>query len=240
MTGICFDIMQLRLSRPARGGVPGYRLLVEDLVIPQGARLGIVGPSGVGKSTLLDILALIRRPDQAQRFTMLGTDVGQALLARQARYLTRLRRRHISYILQDGGLLPYLTIGANARLARKLSQHGADQPLDRLAAHLGIGDLLSKLPSALSGGQRQRAAVLRGLASGAPVILADEPTAALDGANARTAMQMLADLPADRTVIVSSHQEDLLNRCGFQICRLSVTDRAHDRISVGLDVQVPA
>lgn len=234
MTEACYDILQLRLERKGRGGLPGYRLDIADLLIARGARVGIVGPSGVGKSTLLDMLALIRQPDQARQFAMLGMDVARPLMAGRARQLTRLRRENISYILQDGGLLPYLNVGANAHLARKLSRRRGDMPVETIARHLGIGDLLHKLPASLSGGQRQRAAVLRGLASGAPIILADEPTAALDAVNARTAMQLLADLPEDRTVIVSSHQEDLLTRCGFHICRLSVLERSADWISVGL------
>lgn len=240
MTKACFEIMQLALSRAAGNGVPGYRLLIDDLVVEKGARVGIVGPSGVGKSTLLDILAMIRKPDRARQFTIMGVDAARPLLAGRARYLTRLRRRHVSYILQDGGLLPYLSVGANARLARNLAGRKGDMQVEDIAARLGIDDLLHKPPSALSGGQRQRAAVLRGLASGAPVILADEPTAALDGANAQAAMQLLADLPDDRTVIVSSHQEELLIRCGFHICRLTVTERTAGQVSVGLDLQVPA
>lgn len=240
MTDACFDILQLRLDRKGQGGLPGYRLKIADLLIAQGARVGIVGPSGVGKSTLLDLLALILQPDAAGHFSMMGTDVARPLLAGHGRRLTRLRRGNISYILQDGGLLPYLSVAANAHLARRLSGRRGDRRVEDIAHDLGIGELLHKLPATLSGGQRQRAAVLRGLASGAPIILADEPTAALDGDNAMTAMRLLADLPADRTVIVSSHQEDLLTRCGFHICRLSPLARDADRIRVGLATEVAA
>lgn len=136
--------------------------------------------------------------------------------------MTRYRRSHFSYILQDGGLLPYLTVGGNARLAARLAGVRGMDGIAAFAGALGIGDLLGKKPARLSGGQRQRAAVLRGLASGAGVILADEPTAALDRENAVTAMMLLAAMPADRTVMVSSHNEDLLVDCGFRLLRLVV------------------
>lgn len=229
-----YDIVDLALTRRARIGAPAYRLEISRLALPSGARLGLVGESGVGKSTLLDLLALIRPPETIGRFGFLGQDLASPLLRGAMGQITRIRRRGISYILQDGGLLPYLSIGANARLAQRLAGAHPGATIQDMAAHLGIAQLLGKRPSALSGGQRQRAAVLRGLASGAPIILADEPTAALDRANAQATLQLLANLPKDRTVIVSSHQEDLLAAAGFTICRLSVIEASPQLLRVGI------
>ncbi|WP_353476169.1 ATP-binding cassette domain-containing protein (plasmid) [Salipiger sp. H15] len=222
----------LALARPPRAGSPGYRLDVSELRIAPGDRIGIVGVSGSGKSTLLDLIALIRRPDEVQRFALMGTEVSPCLTDGRLEALAPLRARSVSYILQDGGLLPYLTVVSNARLARRLA--GSREPIEPYAAALGIAALLGKLPMALSGGQRQRAAVLRGLVSGAPILLADEPTAALDDANAQATMALLAGLPEDRAVIVSSHQEALLRANGFRLMRLSVHDHGDGTISTCL------
>lgn len=237
MNAACFDLADLVLTRAGRTGSPAYRLEIPRLTVWPGARIGLVGESGIGKSTLLDILALIRRPDSLRHFQLSGRDIAQDLTRGRMRRLTRMRRRHISYILQDGGLLPYLSIGANARLARRLARSDQADGIEPLAQTLGIASLLGKLPSALSGGQRQRAAVLRGLASGAQVILADEPTAALDRQNAGAAMRLLADLPRDRAVIVSSHQEALLTSCGFVLWRLVTQDRSATATRVTLKIE---
>lgn len=212
----------LQLDRPARKDAPAWRLEVASFTAAPGARIGLVGESGAGKSTLLDILALIRSPGAVAQLDLFGQAFGPALTLGREKILTRARRRHISYILQDGGLLPWLSVGANARLARTLS--GRSGPgIAELARHLGIEALLKRRPGDLSGGQRQRAAVLRGLASGAALILADEPTAALDAENAARTLQMLYDLPADCTVIVASHDRALLRACGFALCEVRLT-----------------
>lgn len=205
---------------------PGYTLQVDRLRLLEGARVGLVGPSGAGKSTLLDLLALIRKPDGLARFRLMDHDITASVLAGKGRQTTRFRRLHLSYILQDGGMLPYLTVGANARLAARLAGVRGTDSITAFAEVLGIADLLGEKPARLSGGQRQRAAVLRGLASGAGVILADEPTAALDRDNAAIAMKLLAAMPSDRTVFVSSHHEELLLSCGFQLLRLVVEPSA--------------
>lgn len=216
------DLSGLRLTRPATRHGPGYSLTIPHFRLSAGDRIGLVGPSGSGKSSLLDMLALIRRPDAVTRFCLSGQDVTQVMLHGRLDRLTALRARHVGYVLQDGGLLPYLTVRGNALLAARLAgQHDRDAITVR-ARFLGMADLLDKSPAALSGGQRQRAAVLRGLASNARILLADEPTAALDAANAQTVIQLLADLPADRAVVVSSHNEDLLSQAGFRLLRIAL------------------
>lgn len=216
------DLSGLRLTRPATRHGHGYSLTIPHFRLSAGDRIGLVGPSGSGKSSLLDILALIRRPDAVTRFFLSGQDVTKVMLRGRLDGLTALRARHVGYVLQDGGLLPYLTVRGNALLAARLAgQHGRDA-ISARARLLGMADLLDKSPAALSGGQRQRAAVLRGLASNAKILLADEPTAALDAANAQTVIQLLADLPADRAVVVSSHNEDLLSQAGFRLMRIAL------------------
>ncbi|MFN3312889.1 MAG: ABC transporter ATP-binding protein [Hyphomonas sp.] len=198
---------------------PAYRLTVPDFRMGPGDRIGLVGESGAGKSTFLDILALVRRPDEVTGFRLMGADLSEDLRRGRLDALSRLRARHVGYILQDGGLLPYLTVRRNAAVAQRLA--GSQECLKAHALHLGLEFSLDKLPSALSGGQRQRAAVLRGLASGARILLADEPTASLDSGNARQTMRLLGELPRDRAILVCSHQEDLLRETGFRIMRMT-------------------
>lgn len=214
------ELSGLVLRRPATRNSLGYSLTVPRFRVMPGDRIGIVGSSGAGKSSFLDMLALIRRPDALDSFRLAGQDIAPLVLRGDPDRLTDLRSRHVGYVLQDGGLLPYLTVLGNARLAARLAGVRDIDAIAAQARQLGIAELLYKQPAALSGGQRQRAAVLRGLASGARLLLADEPTASLDAANARATMRLLADLPADRAVIVSSHHEDLLQQAGFRLIRI--------------------
>ena len=214
------DLSGLLLRRPATRHGAGYRLTVPQFRLVAGDRIGLVGPSGSGKSSLLDMLALIRRPDAVSRFMLAGRDVAPLVMGGSLDRLTAIRSRQVSYVLQDGGLLPYLSVRGNAVLAARLAGRQTGDAIAAQARMLGVADLLHKSPAALSGGQRQRAAVLRGLASDARILLADEPTAALDAANARSVIRLLADLPPDRAVVVSSHQEELLLDAGFRLMRI--------------------
>ena len=138
----------------------------------------------------------------------------------------------MGFVLQDGGLLPHLTVRENAEIAQKLSRQRPDpERIIRLADEMGIGGYLDRYQSALSGGQRQRAAVLRSLVTGAPLLLADEPTAALDPRNSRAVLEAMVHSSRDRgaTVIVASHNADLLGQFGFRICRVHVEEAADTR-----------
>lgn len=214
------DLSGLHLRRAATRHGPGYSLTIPHFRLMAGDRIGLVGPSGSGKSSLLDMLALIRRPDAVAHLRLSGQDVTRRILGGRLDGLTALRARHVGYVLQDGGLLPYLSVRGNAALAARLAGRRDGAAITARARMLGIADLLDTAPARLSGGQRQRAAVLRGLASDARILLADEPTAALDDANARAVMRLLAGLPVDRAVVVSSHHEDLLRDAGFRLMRI--------------------
>ncbi len=176
-----------------RRGVPPmqFRLEVPHFAVDASDFVAVVGESGCGKSTLLDMLALISRPDAAQSFAISGHDVAlhdiSAMWRTGAeRSLSALRARDIGYVLQTGGLLPFLTVMGNAELAIALADLQPDPARIRmLAESLGIADHLAKRPYELSGGQRQRAAILRALAHRPRLVLADEPTAAVDKSRAK-------------------------------------------------------
>jgi putative ABC transport system ATP-binding protein len=147
------------------------------------------------------------------------SDIDRLWDARRPDELAELRSRYIGYVLQDGGLLPYLTVRQNIDLPRRLTGLPVDAIASELASKLDIGAQLDKLPATLSVGQRQRAAIARALAHEPAVIIADEPTAAVDPVNAERIVALLVDLTAALgvTLIVATHAHDLVRRAGFTL-----------------------
>lgn len=145
------------------------------------------------------------------------TDVYAAWRRGDADALAGLRSRHIGYVLQHGGLLPYLTVRENIELSRRLLHLPLDAAGQRLAEKLRIAEQLDKRPAELSVGQRQRAAIARALAHEPPVVIADEPTAAIDPVNAAHIVRLLVDLADEMgvTLILATHAHDLAERLGF-------------------------
>lgn len=172
-----------------REGGQGYQLLIRNLRIAQGARIALTGPSGCGKSTTLDLLGLSLKPDSADVFEF-SPDSGKRPVDILALWrkdkqdaLAGLRLDHLGYVLQSGELLPYLNAGENMMLTARLGgvqKEEAEASARRLARLLNIERLWKAAPGSLSVGERQRAAIVRALAPHPQIILADEPTAALD------------------------------------------------------------
>ncbi|WP_019646705.1 ABC transporter ATP-binding protein [Novispirillum itersonii] len=189
-----------------------FRLTVPGLSLGAGQALAVTGPSGCGKSTLLDLLGLVLRPAAAATFRVMGQDVS-ALWADGARGqsgLAALRAGSVGYILQTGGLLPYLSVAENIGLSPRLLGQAVDRGwYDHLVTQLGLQDHLTKAPRLLSIGQRQRVAMARALAHRPPLVLADEPTAALDPATADRALALLLGLSVDSgaALILVSHDQ---------------------------------
>jgi putative ABC transport system ATP-binding protein len=202
----------------------------------RGARIALIGESGSGKSTLLELLAMIARPTVSHEFVFSPShgeihDVAALLLAQAADPLAELRSRHIGYVLQYGGLLPYLSVRENIDLSRRVLGLPASDRAAFLAGKLGIAAQLDKLPDELSAGQRQRAAIARALAHEPGVILADEPTAALDPANAERIFALLVELTdaLGVTLVVATHAHDLARHAGLELVAhvaTSVAERA--------------
>ncbi|HGM5579088.1 TPA: ABC transporter ATP-binding protein [Pseudomonas putida] len=203
-----------------------YRLQIGDLRLGAGERVALVGPSGCGKSTLLDLLALVLAPDTADAFSLEleGTvqDVAGLWRGRRLDRLAALRSRHLGYVLQAGGLLGFLDVRGNIRLPRQLLGLADDGGVERLAAALDVSDQLDKRPAALSLGQRQRVSCARALAHAPSLLLADEPTAALDPVNAERVMQLLLrQAEAHRvTCIIATHDEALARDAGLRVLRM--------------------
>lgn len=212
---LLFTIEDLVKTRP---GDQGYALHIRHLEIRRGAKLAITGPSGCGKSTTLDLLGLALRPDSAKAFifhTPEG-DIDVMALWERKRYedLAALRLAWMGYVLQSGELLPFLTVRENmtlpARLAGRDEREGA-RVAEALAERLGIRkQLLEALPATLSVGERQRAAIARALCARPSLILADEPTAALDPANAGRVMAAFLEAldGHDSTLVLVTHNAE--------------------------------
>jgi len=201
----------------ARGG--GFRLEVPELTIRPGDQLALVGPSGSGKSTCLDMLALSLAPDQQQRMMMNGaTDLGALWQGGRSRALAALRARHLGYVLQTGGLAPFLSLYENAMLSRRLLGMKGPGPVRELAGRLGIADLMQRKPRAVSIGERQRAAVLRALAHGPDLLLADEPTASLDQSNAEAVVDLMSEMARESgtALVLVTHDPSLGVRIGAE------------------------
>lgn len=175
-----------------------------DLEVRQGEFLSLVGPSGSGKTTFLNLVGALDVPTSGE-LRVLGHDV--ATLSRRQR--ADLRLRSIGFVFQSYNLVPVLTAIENVEFVLELQGHGADRRARARAAlqELGLADLADRRPAELSGGQQQRVAVARAIAARPPLVLADEPTANLDGENAELLMHMMRDL-RDRhgmTFIFSTH-----------------------------------
>tara|TARA_A100001037_G_scaffold295729_1_gene315229 strand:- start:263 stop:949 length:687 start_codon:yes stop_codon:yes gene_type:complete len=183
----------------------------------QGESVSITGPSGSGKSTLLNIIGTLDQPT-AGSVTFNGRDLSALSEDEQA----AIRNRGMGFIFQNHYLLPQCSVVENVLVpALALGQPGADTT-DRARALLdrvGLADRLTHRPGQLSGCERQRVAVVRALINQPQLLLADEPTGALDRANAESLGQLLLDLNTeqDLTLIVVTHSGELARRMGRQL-----------------------
>ena len=185
-----------------------------SLEIRRSESVAIVGPSGSGKSTLLNIMGTLDRPSSGQ----LLLD-GQELNQLDDVQLAAVRNREIGFIFQSHHLLPQCTVLENVlvpTLANKDAalRNGAVERAKRLLEKVGLGSRVAHRPGQLSGGERQRVAVVRALINQPKLLLADEPTGALDRASAQTLADLLVRLNQEEgvTLIVVTHALDLAKR----------------------------
>ena len=184
-----------------------------SLRIERGEIVGMLGPSGAGKSTLLTAIALINPPTSGQ-ITIDGTPVLDG--PRALVDLRSFRRQHLGFVFQKANLIPFLTALENVRVAMEINDVPPQQARDRakeLLDRLGVGKRANNLPDALSGGEQQRVAVARALANHPSLILADEPTAALDKERGRQVMELFARIAHEQNagVIVVTHDHRTLD-----------------------------
>lgn len=204
-----------RIGKTFGAGETALRALDDvDLSVQPGEVVGIKGPSGSGKSTLLNIVACILEPTDG-RLLLDGETVWDGRY--QAADLRRLRRERIGFIFQFHNLLPFLNATDNVALAMTLAGTDAAEARARardLLDYLQIGRRAAAMPSRLSGGEAQRVAIARALANRPAIILADEPTAALDSERARVVMDLLRQVAQDQraAILVVTHDEKIFDR----------------------------
>lgn len=186
------------------------------LEIARGESVSIIGPSGSGKSTLLNIIGTLDRPTSGQVF-LEGKEISQL----DEIQLAAVRNRQIGFVFQAHHLLPHCSVWENVLVPTlasrdKPSRHDAAERAGQLLQRVGLRDRMLHRPGQLSGGERQRVAVVRALINQPHLLLADEPTGALDRASALELGKLLVELNREQgvTLIVVTHALDLARQMG--------------------------
>ena len=183
------------------------------LQVMEGEFLGIMGSSGSGKSTLLNCIATVIQPDSG-RIRMKGREI-QSLKGKK---LAQYRGMEIGYLFQNFELIDNLTGRENITLPMSLhniSDQESRERIEKLASYFEITEVLEKFPAQMSGGQKQRIAAARALIMNPGIILADEPTGALDSRNGKILMKKLAGLNQDEnaTILMVTHDTNAASYC---------------------------
>jgi putative ABC transport system ATP-binding protein len=198
----------VRGLRKTYGAPPVRALRGVDLTVRQGEFVALMGPSGSGKSTLLHLIAGLDQADEGT-VALAGVRTEELTGAR----LARLRRRHVGLVFQFFHLIEHLSALENVALAALVAGARPAQASARareLLDTLGLLDRAAERPSALSGGQRQRVAIARALANRPTLLLADEPTGALDSGGAADVLELFGRLHrAGRTILMVTHNREV-------------------------------
>jgi putative ABC transport system ATP-binding protein len=179
-----------------------------DLSIQSGESVAIMGPSGSGKSTLMNIIGCLDKPTTGE-YELAGENVSRYLDGE----LAKVRNQSIGFVFQQFHLLPRLTAVQNVELPMIYSGASKQERQDRAKAALekvGLGDRMEHLPNALSGGQKQRVAIARAIVNEPKIILADEPTGALDTKTSETIMELFTGLNEEgSTIVLVTHEREV-------------------------------
>lgn len=214
MTGFRLEtvIKAQKLGKVYREGKTDLRALQSvDLDVRAGELTLLMGPSGSGKTTLLSILGCILRASEGTLELL-----GERVSALPEKELPRIRRDAIGFVFQGFNLFPTLTATENIALAldvRGMQGAGARRRAEELLSEVGLASKAKSFPADLSGGQKQRVAIARALAGNPPILLADEPTAALDWTSGRTVMELLQRLAREegKAVVMVTHDPRVLS-----------------------------
>lgn len=178
-----------------------------SLNVKHGEFVAIVGPSGSGKSTLLSIAGMLLSPNSGE--IVLN---GKCLSDEKQKNWTKIRRKQIGFIFQNHQLLPYLTVEDQLKLVKNMNKK-VSLDVNETLKELGLKDCAKKYPSNMSGGEKQRIAIARAFMNNPDVILADEPTASLDGTRGRQVVQMIKKevMKHNKAAVMVTHDERILD-----------------------------
>ena len=210
MTTSAVSLKNVHLTLPSRAGNVDI-LRGVDLEVRPGEALGIVGPSGSGKTTLLMVIAGLEKASSGD-----VTVAGRSLNGLSEDALAAFRRDHVGIVFQSFHLIPTMTALEN--VAVPLEFRGAKDAMEIASERLnrvGLGHRLDHYPGQLSGGEQQRVAIARALASGAKIIIADEPTGNLDHVTGEQIIKLLFDVKeqSGTSLILVTHDRALAQRC---------------------------
>lgn len=201
-----------QLTKKYEEGLTGtFALRGVDLDVHVGELLMLVGPSGSGKTTLLSIMGCILTATSGSVRVS-----GKEIVGLREKELPAIRLQHIGFVFQGFNLFPTLTAGENVELMLDLKGTSAAKAKKRakeLLEQVGLGNKYASFPADLSGGQKQRVAIARALAGDPEIILADEPTAALDSHTGRNVMEMMSQLAHERgrAVVIVTHDSRVVS-----------------------------
>ena len=181
--------------------------------VQKGEFVGVMGPSGSGKTTLLNVIATIDEVSSGHIY-LDGKDITEI----KEENIAKFRRENLGFIFQDFNLIDTLTIHENIALAltiNKTNKNEIDGKVNSVAKELGIEEILTKYPYEVSGGQKQRTACARALITNPKLILADEPTGALDSRSAQMLIEMISSLNKDfkATILMVTHDSFTASYC---------------------------
>jgi putative ABC transport system ATP-binding protein len=221
-------IITLRGVTKRYGGSTLPALDAVDLDIEPGRITAVMGPSGCGKSTLLNLIGALDRPT-AGEIVLDGIRVDRLSESEAARF----RRTRVGFVFQFFHLLEDLTVRENVAVPAVLAgrpRGEADAVADEMLAQLGLAAFRDKFPATLSGGERQRLAIARAVVNEPTILLADEPTGALDRRNGEVALALLEDLNRrGQTIVLVTHDERLAEQTAGRIVSLVDGSIAADR-----------
>jgi putative ABC transport system ATP-binding protein len=205
------------VTKVYQGGITGA-LNGVSVMVEQGEFTAIMGPSGSGKSTLLNLVAGVDRPTSGT-VVVGGTELGKL----SETGLARFRRDRIGFVFQFFYLLPNLTALENVLIPAQLKGNPASGRASELMGRLGITEIADRYPARLSGGQQQRVAIARALINRPTLLLADEPTGALDTRSGEQVMELLGELHREgQTILLVTHDAKLATRHAARV--ISVVD----------------
>ena len=207
------EVTKLEKVYTPRFGTPVQALESVTFSVETGEYVAIMGESGSGKTTLLNILAALDRPTDGE--VLLN---GKSILSVKEKDLAAFRRDNLGFVFQDFNLLDTFNIQDNIFLPLVLAGKRYDEMNEKLkpiAAKLGIGDILQKFPYEISGGQKQRAAVARALITDPKLVLADEPTGALDSRSTDDLLSLFGEINRDgQTLLMVTHSVKAASHAG--------------------------